>query len=170
MRSNTRKKGNCVQSIFWMMEMSIIDSLNKADINDINISFLVLIINFGLFNSESPNMNYDKFINILKTQGYTVNEIMQSENETRHTFFSVYQQYCDVNGQRISVYEFPDVSTADSQAKTISKDGFSIGNAMISWIDKPHFYKQGKLIVGYIGSNNELLGSLKKILGEPITK
>lgn len=134
------------------------------------ISLLILISNSGLFYDRITDLNYNKLISELKSQGYNVDEIKQSENETKFTFFLVYPKYIDINGERISVYEFPDVSTADSQANTISVDGFSIGNAMIDWIDKPHFYKQGKLIVGYVGSDNLILKGLKRILGEPITK
>ncbi len=134
------------------------------------ISLLILISNSGLFYDRITDLNYNKLISELKSQGYNVDEIKQSENETKFTLFLVYPKYIDINGERISVYEFPDVSTADSQANTISVDGFSIGNAMIDWIDKPHFYKQGKLIVGYVGSDNLILKGLKRILGEPITK
>ena len=134
------------------------------------IPLSALIVNLGLFNDRIPDLNYNKLISELKLQGHKVDEIEQTENETKFTFFLVYPKYIDINGNRISVYEFPDVRTADSQANTISIDGFSIGNAMIEWIDKPYFYKQGKLIVGYVGSDNRILKSLKKILGEPITK
>ena len=115
-------------------------------------------------------MSYDLLIKELESKGYKADKIEPAENETEHTFFSVFPQYIDINDRRISVYEFPDTSTADSQAETISEDGYIIGNAMIDWIDKPHFYKQGRLIVGYAGSDNDLLRSLKAILGEPITK
>ena len=44
-----------------------------------------------------------------------------------------------------------------------------IGNCIIEWIAKPHFYLQGKIIVGYIGSNETIIRDLSKIIGEPIT-
>jgi hypothetical protein len=134
------------------------------------ISFLISGCNLCRQNDENSNMSYNKLIHELESQGYTIDEIELTENDTKHSFFSVFPKYVDINEHRIYIYEFPDTSTADSQADTISNDGFSIGNAMIDWIDKPHFYKQGKLIVSYIGSDNEILGNLKKILGEPVTK
>lgn len=134
------------------------------------ISFSVSSFNFGLLNDGSSIMSYNKLINELKSQGYKIDEIELTGDETKFSFLSVFPKYVDINGHGISVYEFPDVSTADSQAKTISKDGYSVGNAMIEWIDKPHFYKKDRLIVGYIGNFNPILRSLKNVLGEPITE
>ena len=36
---------------------------------------------------------------------------------------------------------------------------------MITWIDTPHFYKAGKIIVLYIGSDATVLDLLKGALG-----
>ncbi len=134
------------------------------------IAILMSGCHLGSSTKGSSEMSYNKLIGELKSSGYKIDEIELTENETKYTFFSVYPQFVDINGQRISVYEFPDKNTAVSQAETISKDGFTIGNTKIDWIDKPHFYKQGRLIVGYAGSDNEILNNLKKVLGEPITE
>ena len=36
----------------------------------------------------------------------------------------------------------------------------------VSWIDKPHFYKSGRLIVIYIGQDKTITSLLEDILGK----
>lgn len=140
--------------------------------------FLTLIMAFTFANCSSEaqkeekgnDFTYNELIGELKNNGYKVNEIKQTEDDIKHSFLSVPPHFLDVNGESMFVYEFPDSKTSDSQAETISEDGNKVGNAFIEWIDKPYFYKKGKLIVGYAGSSNQILKCLKKILGKPITK
>lgn len=134
------------------------------------ITFILVSCSSGTQKDKNNDITYNKLISELKNNGYKVDEIEVTESEIKHSFFSVPPYFVDVNGERISVYEFSDIETTNSQAETISEDGCKIGNSFIEWVDKPHFYKKGKLIVGYAGSDNQLLKSLKKILGESITK
>lgn len=120
--------------------------------------------------SRRVDLTYDSFIEELKTANYKIVVVEPAVNEVKHTFFSVYPKYIDVGKERVSIYEFDNPSTAGDQAKTISNDGYSIGNAEISWVDTPHFFVKGNLIVGYIGNDKKLLGELEKILGCPVTK
>lgn len=113
--------------------------------------------------------DYDTLVTALKINGYSPEEIIPTQGDTDHSFFSVPTKGININGGGIFIYEFSDNDTAISQSKTISNDGSQIGHAQIEWIDHPHFYLQGKIIVGYIGKNKTLLSDLSKILGEPIT-
>jgi hypothetical protein len=36
---------------------------------------------------------------------------------------------------------------------------------MVSWMDTPHFYKTGKIIVLYVGSDTTVLELLEGVLG-----
>ena len=45
--------------------------------------------------------------------------------------------------------------------------GTIIGNATIDWVDRPHFYQQGGLIVLYAGEDEAILSALEGALGEP---
>ncbi|PIN82220.1 MAG: hypothetical protein COV65_07595, partial [Nitrosopumilales archaeon CG11_big_fil_rev_8_21_14_0_20_33_24] len=47
----------------------------------------------------------------------------------------------------------------------VSSDGTEIGLSVIRWMDTPHFYSQGKIIVQYIGHNPEMLNLLDSFLG-----
>jgi hypothetical protein len=65
----------------------------------------------------------------------------------------------------VQVYEFADEAEAQAAAATVSEDGTEIGTAVIRWIDAPHFYQQGRIIVLYLGTDAEMLSLLEGILG-----
>jgi hypothetical protein len=83
-------------------------------------------------------------------------------------FFSVPGQILRVNSQDIQVFEFEDASSTKSQAKEISPDGMSIGNTVVQWIDPPHFFSTGKILVLYVGTDTSLLRQLEIALGKQI--
>lgn len=111
--------------------------------------------------------DYNNFVNAIKAKGYQVKEIKSQVGS--HSFFSVTPKAIKINDEFVTVYEFANNDTAQSQAKTISSDGSKIGNAIIDWVSVPHFYLQGKIIVSYIGRNSAILSVLEEIVGKPIT-
>lgn len=120
--------------------------------------------------SSENVINYETFINAMKAKGYFPEEIEPSQYDVDHSFFSVPAKNIKVNEEVISIYEFKDYDIAKSQSQLISSDGYQIGNINIEWCEKPHFYLQGKMIVGYIGTNETILKDLSEIIGETITK
>jgi hypothetical protein len=36
---------------------------------------------------------------------------------------------------------------------------------MVAWVDTPHFYSAGRIIVLYVGSDEEILVLLEQVLG-----
>lgn len=114
-------------------------------------------------------MDIGRFEEKLEGKGYQVTQPEPEEGVTPHTFFSVYPTYLEVDDKRIAVYEYKKVEDAKKDAKTISKDGFNIGNTAVDWVDEPHFFQYGKLIVGYIGSDNDFVKDLEDILGKSLT-
>lgn len=118
--------------------------------------------------NEPGVVNYEAFVKALEAKGYKVVEPKQEEGVDPHTFFSVYPRYIEVDGKRISVYEFKDEETAEAEAATITGAGYIIGNAMVDWVDTPHFYTKGKLIVNYVGKDEKLLKDLESILGKEL--
>lgn len=69
------------------------------------------------------------------------------------------------NDEMIQVYEFSSGIEAEAASEIVSKDGTEIGLSVIRWMDEPHFYNKGKLIVQYIGHNPETLSLLESLLG-----
>ncbi len=53
----------------------------------------------------------------------------------------------------------------ENEAYEISSDGGSIGTSMVTWIDAPHFYKGGRIIVLHVGSDAPVLDLLEGALG-----
>jgi hypothetical protein len=70
-----------------------------------------------------------------------------------------------VDGQRVQVFEFLTPEDAETAAATIAPDGSSIGPIHVSWIDLPHFWKTGRLIVLYVGNDGDILHLLTTLLG-----
>jgi len=53
----------------------------------------------------------------------------------------------------------------ESEASQVAPDGGSIGTSMMMWMDDPHFYKVGRIIVLYIGSDEQTLTLLQSVMG-----
>jgi|GEM_PF-1475724 len=70
-----------------------------------------------------------------------------------------------ITGGEIQIFEYADTSAADAQTAEISPDGGTIHARMISWSAPPHFYKQGKLLVLYVGTDPAIVNILAKLIG-----
>jgi hypothetical protein len=80
-------------------------------------------------------------------------------------FFSPEGSIIKVNGADVQVFEYESAKTMESEASQVAPDGGSIGTTMVTWIDTPHFYKAGRIIVLYVGSDETVLGLLEQIIG-----
>ena len=82
-------------------------------------------------------------------------------------FLSVEGNIIRVNGADVQVFEYANVEEMELESSQIAPDGRSNATTMISWIDTPHFYKSGRLIALYVGSDEAILGLLQGVLGAP---
>lgn len=80
-------------------------------------------------------------------------------------FFSVEALIVSLDGADIQVFEYPSKGAVEADAVTISPDGSSVGTTMPFWVGPPHFFKSGRLIILYIGSDPGILVWLESILG-----
>lgn len=80
-------------------------------------------------------------------------------------FFSVAGQTVKVNGADLQVFEYADAAAMEKDAAQVAPNGSSVGTSMPMWIDKPHFYKAGRLIVLYLGTDKTVLDLLNKVIG-----
>ncbi len=108
-----------------------------------------------------PVVDYVSLIDHLRAAGATV----VPTGTVTQPFFSVTGQLITVNGQQVQVYEYVNEESANSDAARISPDGGTVGNAMVNWIAPPHFYKRGKIIVLYAGTNPSVIHVLETMLG-----
>jgi len=79
-------------------------------------------------------------------------------------FFTPEGTIIKVNGEDVQVFEYENAEIMESEASQVTPDGSSVGTSMMMWVDDPHFYKSGRIIVLYIGSNSATLD----LLGEAI--
>lgn len=80
-------------------------------------------------------------------------------------FFSVEGQTVKLNGADLQVFEYADATAMEEDASLVAPDGGSIGTSMVTWIDPPHFYKAGRIIVLYLGSDQAVLDLLNQVMG-----
>lgn len=108
-----------------------------------------------------PVKDYVSLIDHLRAAGATVVPV----GTVTQPFLSVGGQTITVNGQQVQVYEYANEDAANADAARISSDGGTVGNTMVDWIAPPHFYKTGRLIVLYVGTNTSVMQVLGTTLG-----
>lgn len=70
-----------------------------------------------------------------------------------------------VRGEDVQVFQYSNIAAATAQADLVSPDGGTVGTTKLHWVGLPHFYKQGKLLVLYVGDNGNVLKALEAVLG-----
>ena len=97
----------------------------------------------------------------LKAAGATI----ETGDPISQPFFSVEGNIIKVNGADVQVFEYESSEAMELESSQIAPDGSSNATTMITWIDTPHFYKAGRIIVLYVGNDATVLDLLEKILG-----
>lgn len=108
-----------------------------------------------------PVEDYVSLIDNLRAAGATV----EPAGEIEQVFFSVRGQIIRINGADVQVFEYPDAAASDADAALVAPDGGSVGTTMITWVEAPHFYKTGKLIVLYVGTDSSVTSLLDSVIG-----
>lgn len=130
----------------------------------------VLVVVYGLsacaesapLSTESPSVDDQaSFLAALQTEGATT----EAGEPIVQDFFSVEGQIVNVNGADLQIFEYPDAVAMEQDASLVAPDGGSIGTSMVTWIDPPHFYKAGRIIVLYLGNDAVFLELLNKVMG-----
>ncbi|HSA98369.1 MAG TPA: hypothetical protein VLF17_04750 [Candidatus Nitrosotenuis sp.] len=112
---------------------------------------------------EGAVTDYTLLIAAIESRGILVQhkENLSAESST----FSVPIRVISVGGADVQVFEFKDEAKAEASSLTVSEDGTEIGTSIIRWMDTPHFYTKGKIIVLYVGQNPEITNLLESLLG-----
>jgi hypothetical protein len=93
-----------------------------------------------------------------------------SAGEIEQPFFSVIGQSIEIGDALVQVFEYADEAARGAESALISPDGSSVGSSMMTWVDRPSFWAQGRLIVLYVGSDQAIVDLLTGILGQPVTQ
>ena len=105
--------------------------------------------------------DYNSLIDALQVAGTTV----ESGDPVNQPFFTVPGQILRVNGQDVQVFVYETAEAMEAEAGQVAADGSSIGGSMPSWVDTPHFYKAGRMLVLYVGQDQKIMDILSNILG-----
>jgi len=107
------------------------------------------------------------FVKQLQARGATVT-LLQTYDQT--PLFTAPLRLYQVNHAQVSVYDYANECTAQTEAATISPGGDRIGNILVDWWVAPHFYQVGRLIVLYMGTERPILTLLSSIMGPPFAE
>jgi hypothetical protein len=99
-------------------------------------------------------------ITVLQTSGATV----EVGDPITQPFFTPEGKTIKVNGADVQVFEYESAESMENEASQVASDGGSIGTSMVNWMDTPHFYKAGRVIVLYVGSDNTILNLLESVI------
>lgn len=109
-----------------------------------------------------PATDYVSFIDMLRSMGIVVTP----NGEVNQEFFSLPGNSILVDGVQVQVFEFGTEEEAIRAAEDINPDGSGTKTMMITWIEPPHFYRKGKIIVLYLGTDAKMLSLLESALGK----
>jgi len=113
---------------------------------------------------ETGVTDYASLVDALGAQGLTV----EPGEDVEQPFMPVIGQTLTVNGELVQVFTFESDQQAEEFAATLPADGTGFATVMVTWMDTPHFYHSGKLIVLHVGSSEEVTASLVALLGPQV--
>jgi hypothetical protein len=142
-----------------------------AGILGVCIVFVIAIVAIATL-CPRPVTDYSTLLRYLRDSGASIVE----EGEASWSFFyDVEGRRVAVNGTAIEVYEYANAEAMEAEASCVSPDGFGIEKdwgdgtgsvKQVSWINPPHFYKAGRIIVFYSGDNDSIISLLENALGK----
>jgi hypothetical protein len=109
----------------------------------------------------APVTEMTSLVDALRAAGATV----EPSEPIEQVFFSVGGDILKVNGADVQIFEYETPEAMEADAAKVAPDGGSIGTSMVSWIEPPHFYKAGRIIVLYVGQDQAVLDLLTAALG-----
>ena len=118
--------------------------------------------------SASPvgQVTPDSVVEALSRAGLEV----KPAGEIEQPFWTRRAQVFTVEGDDLQFYEFADEDAARRAAGQVAPGGGSIGPSSMSWIAPPHFYRSGRTIAIYLGTNRAVLDALQSRMGNPFAE
>ena len=108
-----------------------------------------------------PVTEMTSLVDALRAAGATV----EPNEPIEQVIFSVGGDILKVNGADVQIFEYETPEAMEADAAKVAPDGGSIGTSMVSWIEPPHFYKAGRILVLYVGQDQAVLDLLSAVLG-----
>jgi hypothetical protein len=112
------------------------------------------------------SVGYVELVDALGKEGVEA----EPAGEVEQPFFGVAGQVIEIDGGSVQVFEYEDEAAREVESARISPDGSSVGGTSISWVDRPTFWAEGRLIVLYVGADEAIVDLLTRVLGAPIAQ
>jgi len=94
-----------------------------------------------------------------------VGTMVETGDKVSQDFFRPEGSILKVHGADVQVFEYESAEAMENDASQVAPDGGSVGTSMMMWMDTPHFYKSGRVIVLYVGSDETVLSLLERVFG-----
>jgi hypothetical protein len=120
----------------------------------------------GLQGDDNTIGGYGEFVDALRNEGAQV----EPQEAVKQPFFDISGTVVLVNGNQVQVFDFGEENFQRAASEQISADGFTIGATAVDWVDQPNFWAKDRIIVLYVGRDQETIALLNRFLGEPITE
>ena len=111
----------------------------------------------------------DELVSALRAQGLSVS-LGDEASPERNGYFSVSSRDVTVGDMRLKAFEDETATNAGADTALITADGQPNPRAQVGWISAPTFYKQGQLIVLYVGCSADMMQTLNGLLGPAIAR
>ena len=92
-------------------------------------------------------------------------ESVELVGEVDQPFLSVVGTMIKLQGEDVQVFQYSSSAEMEAQSALISPEGTAVGTRKIHWIGSPHFFKQGRVLVLYVGDDQKIEKALEAILG-----
>jgi hypothetical protein len=135
------------------------------------IAVVIVIVAIATLGPKPPKQvtDYLTLLRYLRDSGASIVE----KGEIHESFFDVEGRSVTVNGSAIQVFEYANTEAMEAEASCVSSEGFTITKEKgdigvgycVGWINPPHFYKAGRIIVIYIGDDDSIISLLENALG-----
>lgn len=113
-----------------------------------------------------PSMSFPNDLENLNQKLHASGTTVKRGQTISQPFFSVVGRVLIVNHEQVQVFVYKTLQRVALEASRVGKTGSPIGTSMITWIAPPHFYRSGKMIILYVGENEDIISALNKALGE----
>ena len=118
--------------------------------------------------SVQPVTDRATFADALERAGFSVR--LGKRTDSDELFRPAMKMFID--GVQVRAFEYPTAKALDEVRSSVSRDGFTLptrtgGIAIVEWVNPPHFFSAGALLVLYLGDKQRTIGALTEVLGAP---
>ncbi len=120
-----------------------------------------------------PPTQVEQFISAMRSITADVQEVGDLDTMPTPPLSAPGERF-QVDGHEIQLYPYETAMAAYLDATRVSDDGFdfaatadgSIEATTADWVDTPHFFRQDRLIIFYLGEDRTLLAQLERVMGK----